>query len=86
MEGGHSVPSEKIVQRYARSMANLLTALELVDRAYVYDNSVDGVDARLGLRVQDGQLREIYGGLPEWMADAALSLPRHPELVDLRAA
>lgn len=85
MQGGHAVPIEKIVQRYTGSMANLRAALKLVDRAYVYDNSVEGMDARLGLRVQDGQLRKIYRELPAWMADAASSLPRHPDFVDLRA-
>lgn len=86
MGGGHTVPIEKIVSRYVRSMANLSAVVRLVDRAYVYDNSVENVDARLCVRTQDGLLRKIYGVLPEWVADSAGGLARHSEFVDMRAA
>ena len=86
MQGGHTVPIDKIITRYARSMANLAAAVTIADRAYLYDNSVDGVDARLCARTADGQLRKVYGPLPAWIADALDGLPRHPDLVDLRLA
>ena len=86
MAGGHTVPIEKIVSRYVRSMANLASAISLADRIYLYDNSIDDVEARLCARTQDGQLRKIYGLLPLWVADAVASLARHPEFVDARAA
>lgn len=86
LEGGHGVPIEKIVSRYQRSMANLAAAIVLADRVYVYDNSVDDREAILHVRTQDGLLRKIYGELPEWVAVAVESLPRHAEFVDLRAA
>lgn len=84
--GGHSVPIEKIVSRHVRAVANLVPAISLADRIYVYDNSIDGVDARLCARTQDGLLRKVYGPLPEWVADSVLRLDRHPGFVDLRAA
>lgn len=86
LAGGHAVPIEKIVSRHVRAMANLAPAIVLADRVYIYDNSLDGVEARLCARTQDGQLRKIYGALPEWVADAVLTLDRHPDFVDLRAA
>lgn len=86
MAGGHTVPIEKIVSRYIRSMANLSAVIRLADRVYVYDNSVDDVEARLCARTQDAKLRKIYGALPEWVGDAVESLERHPDFVDLRAA
>jgi len=86
MEGGHSVPIEKIISRYARSLANLPAVVRLSDRVYVYDNSVDGSEARLCVRTQDGLLRKVYGALPEWVSDATASLARHPQFVDMRAA
>jgi predicted ABC-type ATPase len=86
MQGGHTVPIEKIVSRYSRSMANLRIAFELANRVYVYDNSPEGEDAVLTARVQDGQLRKIYGRLPSWVADALADLPRHEDFVDLREA
>ncbi len=94
MGGGHTVPIDKILSRYERSMANLWPAIHLADRTYVYDNSVDNVDARLCVRFVDGATRKIYGDLPTWIADVVdgavgdsrttPTWPRHPELVDLR--
>ncbi|MCU0694954.1 MAG: zeta toxin family protein [Myxococcaceae bacterium] len=37
MQGGHTVPIEKIVGRYQRSMSNLSAGLNLADRAYLYE-------------------------------------------------
>ena len=84
MQGGHTVPIEKIISRHTRSLANLAAAIQLADRVYLYDNSVDAVDARLCARTSDGALRKVYGPLPNWVADATAALPRHPELIDLR--
>ncbi len=84
MAGGHTVPIEKIVARYVKSMGNLAALFRLCDRVYVYDNSVEDADARLCVRTSDGAVRKIYGALPEWVADATSSLPRHAELVDAR--
>lgn len=86
IQGGHTVPIEKIVSRYARSIANLSPALQLADRAYVYDNSVEDAEARLCARTIGGALRKVYGPLPEWVATRVLPLPRHEDFVDLRAA
>ena len=86
MDGGHTVPIEKIVSRYVRSMANLSGAIALADRVYVYDNSIDAQEASLCARTEDGLLRKIYATLPEWVAEATSSLELHPEFVDLRAA
>lgn len=82
--GGHTVPIEKIISRHTRSLANLAAAIQLADRVYLYDNSIDNVDARLCARTSDGALRKVYGRLPVWVADAVDLLPRHDELVDLR--
>lgn len=49
MEGGHTVPIEKIVSRYARSMSNLSTILEVADRQPIDHEDVDaGVDEEGG--------------------------------------
>lgn len=37
--GGHSVPTDKIIERYYRSLAYLFDAIRLSDRAYLFDNS-----------------------------------------------
>jgi predicted ABC-type ATPase len=84
MEGGHTVPIEKIISRYARSMANLTTATKVADRVYVFDNSQDGVEATLCVRVQNGALRKVYDELPRWIETRLSGLPRHAEYADLR--
>lgn len=40
-KGGHSVPKDKIVSRYYRSLEQLRPALQYTNRAYVFDNSKD---------------------------------------------
>lgn len=67
-------------------MANLSAAVDLADRAYVDDNSIDDVEARLCARTEGAHLREIYGALPKWVESAVDHLSRHPDFVDLRAA
>lgn len=84
IQGGHAVPIDKIISRYVRSMGNLAAAIEIADRVYLYDNSVDGVDAQLCARTRDGQLRKVHGPLPEWVAAEVDGLARHPSFVDAR--
>lgn len=86
MAGGHTVPIEKIISRYRRAMANLAAAIDIANRVYIYDNSIDGTEARLCARTHDNALRKVYGPLPTWVEDAIIGLPRHAEFVDLRAA
>lgn len=86
IRGGHTVPIEKIVRRYERSMSNLVLAIGLADRVYLFDNSVDGVDARLCARTVDGTLRKVYDELPYWIASVVDPLERHARYADLRPA
>lgn len=86
MQGGHTVPIDKIVGRYAKSIANLSAAIALADRVYVYDNSVDDQEARLCVRTESSELRKVYGPLPTWVEDTLTGLERHADFVDLRAA
>jgi predicted ABC-type ATPase len=39
LKGGHTVPAEKIKSRYSKSIDNCSKVINLVDRAYIYDNS-----------------------------------------------
>ena len=84
MAGGHTVPVEKIVSRYTKSIGNLSVAVRLADRVYVYDNSIDGEEAVLLARTSGGKLRRVHGQLPQWIADAVDPLPKHPVFLDAR--
>ena len=67
IEGGHDVPISKIVSRYFKSIANCADVAAEVDRLYLYDNSPDGTEPRLIVRVANGNIVRRYGEAPEWM-------------------
>lgn len=67
MEGGHDVPISKIISRYFKSLNNCEIIAKVVGRLYVYDNSVDGADAKPLFRLTNGVLGKMYvDKLPEW--------------------
>ena len=67
MEGGHSVPIDKIITRYYKSILNCETIADKVDRLYLYDNSIDGRIARPLFRLTNGVLGKMYvSEVPEW--------------------
>jgi len=68
MQGGHDVPIPKIIGRYYKSIANCAAVAREVERLYLYDNSVDGEDARLVLRAARGVIVKEYREPPAWMA------------------
>jgi predicted ABC-type ATPase len=43
MQGGHDGPISKIISRYSKSIANCSRCISFVDRAYIYDNSLEAV-------------------------------------------
>lgn len=69
MEGGHTVPIDKIVNRYSKSISNCSAIASIVDRLYVYDNSAENAPARLLFRIADGKVARTYkGSIPRWAA------------------
>ncbi|HQU25514.1 MAG TPA: zeta toxin family protein [Acidimicrobiales bacterium] len=55
-QGGHSVPPEKIRERYARLWALVVQGIGLANEAYVYDNSTAARPFDRVASYQDGQL------------------------------
>ena len=74
MQGGHGVPIQKIIARHFRSIANCALIAREIDRLYLYDNSVDGAQAKLVLRANKGKIVKRYGEIPEWMSPIAQQL------------
>lgn len=67
LNGGHEVPISKVISRYYKSLINAAEAISFVDRAYVYDNSIDNQLPRLLYRTTDGRLYKQYvDDIPEW--------------------
>jgi predicted ABC-type ATPase len=69
MEGGHDVPISKIISRYARSLAHCAAAARLAHRAYIYDNSVEDLPARLLFRLSEGKLVKRYANPNPWACE-----------------
>ena len=66
MTGGHDVPIPKIISRYSKSIANCSLLVPVVDRLYVYDNSVENVFPQLLFRTVDGNLMKQYAPIRDW--------------------
>ena len=73
-EGGHSVPIQKIISRYGKSIANLELILHEVHRGYVYDNSIDDQFPKLQFRTEIGKLRKTYQTDHNWSEKVRSSL------------
>ncbi|MBI2355457.1 MAG: zeta toxin family protein, partial [Deltaproteobacteria bacterium] len=68
-EGGHSVPRDKIVERYRRSLDLLADAVQYANRAYIFDNSSD--KKVWVAEVTDGDLLELKSDtVPYWFKTA----------------
>lgn len=67
MKGGHDVPITKIISRYFKSIKNCMKVSLIVDRLYIYDNSIDGEDAKIQFRLSNGKLEKVYvKDIPQW--------------------
>lgn len=67
--GGHSVPEDKIVSRYQRSLDLLIEAIKFTNRAYIFDNSTH---EHIWLaEITDGHLMEMKTDqIPAWFKKA----------------
>ncbi|MCT8335375.1 zeta toxin family protein [Leptospira sp. 85282-16] len=67
-EKGHSVPAEKIEERYYRSLENLKEAIRLSNRAFLFDTSSVTFDKLLFAGVTNGEEVEVFtrDDVPTW--------------------
>ncbi|TAE31670.1 MAG: hypothetical protein EAZ91_07415 [Cytophagales bacterium] len=69
--GGHNVPDDKVIERYARSLSLLLDAVRLTSRAYIFDNS--GETNLWIAEITDGTDIELKTDfVPQWFTRAVL--------------
>lgn len=73
--GGHAVPEDRIEPRYHRSLALLMDAIRLTNRAYIFDNSGDNADRKHTwlAEIIDGQTLELKTDrIPGWFKRTVL--------------
>ena len=81
MKGGHDVPINKIISRYTKSIRNLAAIISWVDRAYIYDNSLNYEPLQSLYRLCQGQITNVYAeSLPDW----AFMIKKKIERVDFK--
>lgn len=68
LQGGHDVPTEKLVERFPRVLANLKLALTELPRAWVFDNNDLRRPYRMVAIVEDGRLTKLQRPIPKWLA------------------
>jgi predicted ABC-type ATPase len=65
--GGHGVPDDRIVHRYFRSLDLLSEAIQVSNRAYIFDNSVADAEHTWIAEITDGRTFELKtSSLPRW--------------------
>jgi len=70
INGGHSVPEDRVRARHARLWAYVRTAAELATNTIVYDNSSIDVPYRPLVRFESGHPPRAVAVLPDWLPDA----------------
>ena len=66
-QGGHDVPSDKLIERYPRILNNLKSALRTLPLVWVFDNSDLEKPYQLVARVTGGKPVALRDPLPEWL-------------------
>lgn len=66
-QGGHDVPTEKLVQRFPRILANLKLALRELPQVWVFDNNDLRSPYRLVAVVESGRLVKLQRPIPRWL-------------------
>ena len=66
-QGGHDVPSEKLVQRFPRILANLEAAIRELPNVWVFDNNDLRTPYRLVAILESGRLVKLQRPVPRWL-------------------
>ena len=73
LQGGHSVPEDRIASRYYRSLDLLMDAIRLTNCAYVFDNSGDNQNHTWLAEITEGKELEMKTDqMPAWFRRAVL--------------
>jgi predicted ABC-type ATPase len=79
--GGHDVPEDKILSRYARSLELLLPAIKHTHRAYLFDNSRHGGERLWVAEITNGTELELKcDPMPLWFQKAVWDKITAPKL------
>ena len=66
-QGGHDVPSLKLVERFPRTLANLERAIRELPHIWVFDNGDLEKPFRKVAVFRDGRRVEVHPPIPDWL-------------------
>jgi predicted ABC-type ATPase len=66
-QGGHDVPTEKLVARYPRTLANLSVAIRELPHVWVFDNDDLRTPYRLAAIFESGRDARLRRPTPKWL-------------------
>lgn len=75
-EGGHNVPTDKVIQRIPRMLAQVKASLSLCDQVRVFDNSSAEDPFQPVLTISQGKAQPHRNPLPHWAAALMETDPR----------
>lgn len=75
-QGGHDVPSEKLLTRYPRTMANLRAAIQNLQHVWIFDNDDLRTPFRKVARFEGGRQISLDEFAPQWLRSIARSFAR----------
>ncbi len=67
-QGGHDVPSDKLVSRFPRTLANLRAAIRELPCVLIFDNDDLAASFRRVALIESGRLIWLADPLPQWLA------------------
>jgi predicted ABC-type ATPase len=66
-QGGHDVPTQKLAERFPRTLANLKAAIRELPHVWVFDNSDLSHPFRQVAVFRDGHRAEVHPPVPDWL-------------------
>lgn len=73
-QGGHDVPTEKLISRFPRILVNLEIAIRELPLVWIFDNDDLHTPFRLVAVVEKGQTKKLHKPIPKWLR---LLLPKN---------
>jgi predicted ABC-type ATPase len=65
-QGGHDVPTEKLIARFPRILVNLKAAVRELPQVWVFDNGDLRFPFRLVAVFEDGRPLHLHKPIPKW--------------------
>jgi predicted ABC-type ATPase len=69
-QGGHDVPTEKLISRFPRTLTNLMAAIQDLPHILVFDNDDLETPFRHVATFRDGKPVEVHKPIPQWLRRA----------------